>query len=567
MPGRAGAVRAVHSASSGAYCLGSGADALPFVAPTAAPPPSVLAAAPPVAAALEREVESFPASAVRHFGGALDLEGRVEAVRRLSSIGDLAELEALGGALQAKVLREIERQKKALEAVEAAGVEAIDRNDQRDLKRLAARQDYQARVGVMARARALFAQLHGRGVQVDHELQPAEPTPGELEAELTAQTAPAELADLAAWICRHTGQDSAPAPLVVAVRDLTSTVRGSRATIPACDNVSTVILAYQYEAQRPAPRETILNQLEARITALGGDLPVRAAAQPEPQPEPADRLAPALDVDALAHAGVPALPLAGLDGLARREAAASTPVTAWDLSSLPIAERIAQSMRRAALELVGDLADLGQVDAAISLETAPAGMARGEVLAALQERRRQLEVAAAPAAPVAEPVAPVAPVAKPVAPVEAPVAAVAAVAPPQPAPVSGAAPSPAAPVQAVQVRDLRRVDLPDGRAELWACREGARPIRLGYHDDPRLAPHRAALDAAAQRQAAPPVPAARQPTAPDGLAALAAALPALGALADQVTAAQAGLAALAAGLPALHALGLDVEIKITTRRG
>lgn len=113
---------------------------------------------------------------------------------------------------------------------------------------------------------------------------------------------------------------------------------------------------------------------------------------------------------------------------------------------------------------------------------------------------------------------------------------------------------------ALPLDELAIVSLPDGTEDVWHRPPDGVPSLLGKSTHPALAPRAAALRAEvmkrqrAERAASLPQPPPQEPA------------PTVGA-ANHMKAAQATLAALATGLPALNALGLDVEIRISTRRG
>lgn len=604
MDGRGGGeLLAVHQDQGGAYCAGSGTsptlslpsltgnDGLTRPAPAepAPEPPTELqepASPEPEPEALEDELQAEPEDADpwRHLAGATTAAERIKAVRRIMVIHHLVELEDVRAELQAKVARELDRQGTALEAMEAAINMAMDEGDQADMKRLVARQDYQGRPGVMALARAAFAQLQGRGDQVDHGIEPV--APSELE-DPAPETDPA----LVTWLQEYTGRVPFPPETVQVILDLTSTVRDSRTALQAVESRATVRLAYLWEAMRPVARPTILDQVGARLVALGGELPdvptpsqaqlvrptseakveaqrlmldSRAAGDARPtaymegrqgehgcrwKPGTVDAelwamgaadLAELVDQGVVKRAGPPSENFAKPETVAV-ESVQDEPepkVDPWNLSELPMPEQVARSTTARALELIKPMIDPEQVKATRNAEVDRGDGGRPEVLAVLESLDRVLDPPPLATAKDLQPAGPV--VREPKA--ERPVAPAGTVNPEDPPHQwQGGTKAP----QVLQIKDMEIVELPDGRRELWGRPPGARPFRVGDCADPRLAPHLAALEASKAPQAFPPPPV--QP--------------------EVVQVAQAGLAALAAALPALAAMGLDVTFKITTRAG
>lgn len=654
MAGRGSKVLAVHQDADGRYCKGSGTDpkAKPAPAPFPPPPPSRprppwprtrpssrttgTRTAPrpptwrpgppwpssrtwgttPAPAELEGETLTEPPESTdpwRHLAGAESTADRIEAIRRVQLSRHLDELETIRAELQAKAARELDRHRKALDAIGDAIRAALEDGNQADLKRLADRQDYQARPGVMARARAAFAVLHGRGEPVDHGIQPV--APSELEgppASLTAEDAPEDLAEVVAFLASSTGRPVVPGETAATVARLAGTVRESRAAIPGVEDVNLVRLAFAFESSRAEPRETVLDQLRGRIQALGGEVPepedprqlkigqavpaepshvpcetegcdgsgydcddpgtadtakaralelvAEAAGNGEGRPrafmlgrevEPCPFEAGTLEAElwALGRADFDALVADGLirpASVSELEADLAAEVEAtradleaeaelqaepppWDLSRLPLPDQVARASLARALELAPTLSALDAAAAGAAERERDSGP-RAQVLEALAERLDKLAALEAASAPARE------------LPEDLEAAG--------PETVEPSAPRPAPTPPAIQVRDLRRVDQPDGRVELWAVREGPDGfrLRLGAYDDPRLAVHRAHLErhqAETRAQVKPAWTPAAGPTA--------------------VQVAQAALASLAQGLPALAALGIEVEIKITTK--
>jgi len=582
-----GQVLAVHSAA-GVYCPASGTDPKPVAAeaPPAPPAPSAELEdedaeaelqAPegdgPEAAELEAEAAE-PLDPWRHLAGAATVTTRIEAVRKLTRLADVAELEDLGAQLGAKVVRDLGSHRKALEAVAEATAEAfqggkVGIKGRAALSHLAELQGNQARPGVMAEIRAAFARLQGLGVQVDHRIQPA---PAELEgrpetfqvAELEA--APAELRELLAWIFQVSGWSTVLAEAVATVQLLAGTVRESRAAITSTEDVELVILAWRWEASRPEPRATILGQLEARIVALGGTVPqLEATAETvadssaeaaELEPRHACET-PGCDgsgvdcddgtpdpTDPPARPEVREIPYGDPNGENHRPDELTGPVIEpWNLSALPLPLQVARSTTARALELVDGLECRDGPLVARVLDAERRHQDRPEVVARLvsflEDPQDWPATKAVEAAPPPKPAQELPPEIEPAAPER----------------VEPKVPRPQAqPDQVVQVQDLEIVALPDGRQELWAKPPGRRPVRVGDCADPRLAPHLAALKAHQAAHPAPVDPRAMRPTPPPPPA-----------VPEVVQVAQAGLAALAAALPALAALGLDVTFKITTR--
>lgn len=463
---------------------------------------------------------------------------RIAQIRRFGQ-AELDQLEPHRAQLQSKVGRELIRHAKALVKVETAKDNA-DR-----LKKLAGQAAMQNRPGALRRIARHLARLRGEGDQTPPSAKPV--TAAELAADadrpdvIDIANCPEDLKAILAHVYGATKLESWPRRTLELIRDLAGTVRESREAIPRAEDPEHVVLAYQLEAGRSTKRPTVLDQLEARIKALGGELPAQSSADISADiEEPVrDRLQEAkalLDADAegsdfggrpLSEDGPPAVeePPPGGDSPAAPPAAKQSPepraaqdLPAWDLSALPVPIQITRSTTARALELAAALSPLEAVAQALVAEAKRKN--RAPVLEALGSRRQELEAIAAPApSSVARP----------------------------PAQAAGD-------YTRVKVEDLDVVQLPDGRQELWVRPAGEQPRRLGDVREPRLA---SAVQLYANHQAQ--LRAAQAPPAHIPTAAAATATP------TQLQAAQAALSALAAGLPALAAMGLHVDLRITTR--
>ncbi len=495
---------------------------------------------------------------------------RIKLIRTFTTAAQVEEARTWPGYQAPSLDPELKAQARLLKEVEAA---QAGRN-LAELQRLAGLKTTDIRPGVMAMIRRAIALLMGEGQDVTPSVRLAEAEDLEpVPLTVTPDDCPESLAPTLAELVKVTSVRAWAGEVVATIRDVLSSVRDGRAALQRTDDVATLRLAWRLELVSRR-RTAILDQLRARVTALGGAevtqedvqevaevgvvAPTAAEVEAEQEPprldgnareaaDPNGDVAEAEGAEAYRKGwlidGCPYqdefyrdawesgwLAAARVDAPPPGGHAAPPPALPERIGDLPLPDQVAKATTARALELVYMLKTGPEVLRAKDLEQARPGGERRKVIEYLEARWAEVatEAASAPPTQLPEPVE---------------------VTQPPPlahAPKLDRAPAP----KAFQVQDLKVHALPDGSKDLWAHVPGHHPALVGRIGDPAIAQvvelYERHLQEQAQEQEQAP-PSTQKP-------------------ADSVISAQAALAAFAAALPTLASMGLDVSLTITTRR-
>lgn len=191
---------------------------------------------------------------------------RIKLIRTFTTPAQVEEARAWPGYQAPSLDPELKAQARLLAEVEAA---QAGRN-MAELQRLAGLKTTDIRPGVMAMIRRAIAVLQGEGQDVTPsarlaEAEDLEPVP----LTVTPDDCPPSLAPTLAELVKVTTVRAWAGEVVRLIRDVLSSVRDGRAALQRTDDVATLRLAWRLELVSRR-RTAILDQLRARVTALGG---------------------------------------------------------------------------------------------------------------------------------------------------------------------------------------------------------------------------------------------------------------------------------------------------------